>query len=265
MIRSALVNRYSFVKYYYSSFFTLALEGGSYFKPLFYEYPLDKKAYLDLQVNILLGNALKVSMETTNLDFMKGPSSRKYYFPQDRWCRIFPEIQNLAEDCFDSPGGDNGYQTLVTTLESYYIHLRNGYVLPYQNVNALEGTDKKVRRTGDLEKIPTDLYILPVQNNVDMTLSKTVSAVARGYLFFDDGISVIDQQDKTNPYAKFEFYMIKGQDGKTFSITINNVGLLKKSATPKAHERLGQIKILWSSKSGVSNIKTATITTGTGA
>lgn len=55
-----------------------------------------------------------------------------------------------------------------------------------------------------------------------MTLSKPVSAVARGYLIFDDGVSLIDT-DK-NPYAKFEFYMIKGADGKTFSITINNVG-----------------------------------------
>jgi len=90
------------VKYYYSNFFNLALEGGSFFKPLFYEYPLDPYAYKDLQVNILLGNALKLSIETTTLDFTSG---RKYYFPQDRWCRIYPEIQNLAEDCFESAGG----------------------------------------------------------------------------------------------------------------------------------------------------------------
>jgi len=62
-----------------------------------------------LQVNILLGDALKLSMETTNLDFMKGPSSRKYYFPKDRWCRVFPAINSPDQDCFDSPGGANGY------------------------------------------------------------------------------------------------------------------------------------------------------------
>lgn len=33
VIRMALVNRYNFVKYYYTSFFTMALEGGSFFKP----------------------------------------------------------------------------------------------------------------------------------------------------------------------------------------------------------------------------------------
>lgn len=45
VIRTALVNRYHYVKYYYSSFFNLALQGGSFFKPLFYEYPLDPLAY----------------------------------------------------------------------------------------------------------------------------------------------------------------------------------------------------------------------------
>lgn len=39
IIREALINRYSFIKYYYSAFYMLSLEGGSFFKPLFYEYP----------------------------------------------------------------------------------------------------------------------------------------------------------------------------------------------------------------------------------
>jgi hypothetical protein len=128
VIRMALVNRYRWVKYYYSNFFSLALHGGSFFKPLFYEYPLDTYSYKDLQVNILLGEALKLSIETTTLDFT---SSRAYYFPKDRWCRVYPEVNTPADDCFDSPGGANGYKTFPTTLESYYIHLRNGYIVPY--------------------------------------------------------------------------------------------------------------------------------------
>jgi len=77
----ALVNRYNFIKYYYSAFFMMALEGGSFFKPLFYEYPLDMKSYQDINFNILLGDALKLSMETENLDFMTKTSTRSYYFP----------------------------------------------------------------------------------------------------------------------------------------------------------------------------------------
>lgn len=120
-----------------------------------------------------------------------------------------------------------------------------------------------MRRTGDLEKFPTDLYILPVSDEIPMTLSTTVNALARGYLYIDDGVSVIDDE-KTNPYAKFEFYMKKGTAANTFSITVTNVGKLTKSDKPKEDEKLGNINILWASKSGVSNIKTATITTSTG-
>jgi hypothetical protein len=60
-----------------------------------------------------------------------------------------------------------------------------------------------------------------------MTLSQTVSAVARGYLVFDDGVSALPAD-----YAKFEFYLIKNQDGKSFQFTVNNVGKLKKGDTP---------------------------------
>lgn len=99
MIRTALLNRYSLIKYYYSSFYTYGLEGGSFFKPLFYEYPLDPLAFEDVEVNILLGDALKVSMETTTLTF---PSTRQYYFPKDRWCQIIPLMKDPKTGCIDS-------------------------------------------------------------------------------------------------------------------------------------------------------------------
>jgi hypothetical protein len=222
---------------------------------MFYEYTQDPKAYVEYEVNILLGEALKVSIETTNLDFMKGPSSRKFYFPKDRWCRILPTLADPATDCFDSPGGDTGYQTLNTNLEDYYIHLRNGYILPFQDAQK-----NKVKKTKDLETFATDLYVLPVTDNTPMTLSATVNAVARGYLIFDDGVSPLP-----NPHANFEFYMVKNADGKTFQLTFANTGDMTKPATSAAHENLGNINILWAPKSGVSAITKATITTTAGA
>ena len=258
VIRMALVNRYNFIKYYYSAFFMMALEGGSFFKPLFYEYPLDMNAYQDINFNILLGDALKLSMETENLDFMTKTSTRKYYFPQGRWCQILPPVANPATDCFDSPGGDTGTLTYETKLDSYWIHLRNGYMVPYQ-----DATLNKVRKTLDLETHFTDFYALPLSDNTPMTLSKTVNAVARGYLIFDDGVSMINTD--ANPYAKFEFFMVASADKKTFSIQVANVGKLQKSATPKDHEYLGDVYVLWADKSGVAAIKTATITLNDGS
>jgi alpha-glucosidase (family GH31 glycosyl hydrolase) len=159
VIRTALINRYSFIKYYYSSLYNIYLEGGSFFKPLFYEYPQDKKAFIDVEVNILLGDAMKLSMETTTLDFVKYPQ-RQYYFPKDRWCQILPALTKASTDCFDSPGDADGYLTLDSNIEAYYIHLRNGYVLPYQDAQK-----NMVRKTKDLEKYPTDLWILPLSDN----------------------------------------------------------------------------------------------------
>jgi hypothetical protein len=77
-----LITRYNFIKYYYSSFYDISVQGGSFFKPLFYEYPLDKRSYDEVEINILLGNSLKLSIETTNLDYVKNPAvTRNFYFP----------------------------------------------------------------------------------------------------------------------------------------------------------------------------------------
>ena len=155
VIKRALINRYNFVKYYYTAFYDISTVGGSFFKPLFYEYPLDSFSYNDIQINMLIGSAMKLSMETTNLDFMDDPAvERQFYFPQARWCRILPPLDTAA-DCFESTGGANGYQTYTTGLEDYYIHLRGGYIVPYQ-----DATKNNVLKTKDLEKYPTDIYVL---------------------------------------------------------------------------------------------------------
>ena len=62
IIRTALRNRYSLIRYYYSQFQNMHLQGGSFFKPLFFEWPADPLAYVDLEVNIMLGDSLKASI-----------------------------------------------------------------------------------------------------------------------------------------------------------------------------------------------------------
>lgn len=90
-----------------------------------------------------------------------------------------------------------------------------------------------------------------------MTLSKTVPAVARGFVIFDDGVAALP-----NPYAKFEFYMVKSASDSLFTITFNKVGDLTKGNDPKQHENLGDIHIMWASKSGLDKIKEAKINYG---
>lgn len=117
----------------------------------------------------------------------------------------------------------------------------------------------KVRKTLDLQKVATDLWILPLSDNQPMTLSATVNAVARGYVIFDDGVAALP-----TPYAKFELYLIKNADGKTYQMTVKNVGTLTKGDKPNADENLGNIYLMWVSKTANTGIKTAKITTSGG-
>ena len=211
-----------------------------------YEYPLDPYAYKDLQVNILLGSALKLSMETTSLDFTQ---SRNYYFPKDRWCRIYPEIQSLKDDCFDSPGGANGYQSFPTTLESYYIHLRNGYIVPYQ-----DAPGHKVRKTLDLTTFGTDFYALPL----DPVSTPKSTALALGHLYFDDGVSVI--ADDASNYKRFDIALTQSDDKKTMTFVVVPSGNMKQPDPLPADHSVGTIYVLWASKSGLSSIKSVTLT-----
>jgi alpha-glucosidase (family GH31 glycosyl hydrolase) len=68
--------------YYYSHFWDIHDNGGSFFKPLFFEFPSDLIAYQEIEYNILLGDALKASILTVE------PTDTKfsYYFPEGIWC-----------------------------------------------------------------------------------------------------------------------------------------------------------------------------------
>ncbi len=64
LIRTALLQRYSLLRYIYSSFHQIGQQGGAFFKPLYYDYPNDNSTYDDdsTERNILLGSALKLSI-----------------------------------------------------------------------------------------------------------------------------------------------------------------------------------------------------------
>lgn len=63
IMKDAILTKYSLVKYYYTQLFTLSTLGGSaFYKPLFFEYPDDIKAYDNQKYNIMLGDSLKLSI-----------------------------------------------------------------------------------------------------------------------------------------------------------------------------------------------------------
>jgi alpha-glucosidase len=87
VMRTAIRNRYTLIRYYYSQFWQINEEGGSFFKPLFFDFGDDPNAYKVIEKNMLLGDHLKASVETTNLTKQ---DKVDFYFPTGTWCQIIP-------------------------------------------------------------------------------------------------------------------------------------------------------------------------------
>ena len=68
IMRYAIKTKYEMIRYYYSSLLLLSLRGsGTFYKPLFFEFPEDMMAYQGLTTNIMLGDALKLSVNSEKL------------------------------------------------------------------------------------------------------------------------------------------------------------------------------------------------------
>lgn len=98
------------IRYYYTHLFMQSLYGtGSFFNPLFFSFPEDTNAFIDTHLNIMLGPALKLSVQTATL----GKDETSYYFPKGTWCDVFDPTQH----CFSSPNGI--YKTLPSTAKDF--------------------------------------------------------------------------------------------------------------------------------------------------
>ena len=247
VIRTALINRYSLIKYYYTSFMEIGDFGGSFFKPCFFEWQDDPKCYDEvlLRNNIMLGNALKASINTQTLDFVTNPTT-DFYFPEGRWCQILPTMGAY----FDTTGTNTKTQTLPSGLEDYYVHMRSGFVIPHADV-----VKNKVRTTQDLENLPTDIVVFAdaINSAKSTPTLVNVQATAIGTIYLDDGVSYDDK-------ARFDIYSQNGGD-KTFTFNVSPVASMVGKVRGKAQEKVGLITFLAASKSdGMDKITKATLT-----
>lgn len=62
IIRWAMFNKMSLIRYYYSEMSHVQLAGGSFYKPLFFDYPTEDGAYSHQSRNVMIGNHLKFGM-----------------------------------------------------------------------------------------------------------------------------------------------------------------------------------------------------------
>lgn len=58
------------------------------YKPLFFEFPEDPGAYEDIANNVMIGQALKTSVNAVNLT----QEETDFYFPKGTWCSLFEPV-----------------------------------------------------------------------------------------------------------------------------------------------------------------------------
>lgn len=65
-IRNAMYTKLSLIRYYESMLTRVSILGGTFYKPLFFEFPNDAGAYDAQMLNVMLGDALKLSVQSTD-------------------------------------------------------------------------------------------------------------------------------------------------------------------------------------------------------
>jgi alpha-glucosidase (family GH31 glycosyl hydrolase) len=198
-MRDAIFVKYSLLRYFYTNLFLLSVDPattGTFYKPMFFEYPNDPLAYqADPSENLMLGFALKVSIKTS-LSASWTDDTHPFYFPGDgNWCDI---IDPTSQCVYKSTTGTSRMVPQPSNLTQFQVFLREGHILPYQNAKILNP-----KTSEDLKKHSVDFLIHP-RNTTSSSLlgGKTVIFEASGVYVNDDGVTPVGRINQGyNHYA----------------------------------------------------------------
>lgn len=186
IMQRAINIKYSMIRYYYTYLHNIHKEGGTLYKPLFFEFPDDAKAYEDQPYNIMLGKAMKLGINSNVL----GQDETTFLFPKGTWCDLF----NVTIPCTVNEGDASIEQLLPSKAYNFHLHLREGYIVPMQDVVAMNNESFTIKTSADLQKQPVDFHILGA-----VDASKQGAFKATGDYINDDGIST--KGSKLNGYT----------------------------------------------------------------
>ena len=193
--------RYSLLRYFYTEIFKISIgKKGAFFKPVFFEYYSDKKAYEKVDESFMLGEALIVYPV-----FNDSIEDIKVYIPKGDWY-TFPSgeiIRNKTE------GGEK--ITLSGDYNNINIFMRGGYILPFQDTFS-----KFIPNTHQLHEEFTELIIIPDSENYS----------AKGELIFDD--DSYDTLEMNNYYhinIKFKYSKLDFDLNEKMTTPYNNTDI----------------------------------------
>jgi len=95
----AMFKKLHMIRYLYTQMSIIQQEGGSYFRPVFYDFPNEEGAYADQELNVMLGPSLKLSVQSGQI----GQDSTDFYFPTGKWCEVYCLSDQSC--CLTAPAG----------------------------------------------------------------------------------------------------------------------------------------------------------------
>jgi lysosomal alpha-glucosidase len=174
IMKKALKMRYTLLPYLYTLFYRSVVYGETVVRPLFFEFTHDKLTH-GIDQQFMFGQAFLI---TPVLE--QGATSVQGYFPNETWY----QYQN-GEQLNNTQGP---YVTLNAPLSEINVHVRAGYVIPYQHPSVTTTASRKN---------PFGLLV---------TLKPGLSS--NGTLFWDDGESYDSIDNK-----KFNLFNFTANEG----------------------------------------------------
>ena len=172
IIKKDIMVRYSLIRYFYSQLFLVSLnEKGAFFKPVMFEYPLDKNSYDDIESKIMLGEALLLCAFFENHE-----KNKTFIFPNSNF-NIYPSGYTVLNYTNDSNYSNKLRKSLSGKLNELHLFMRGGYIIPMQDT-----FDNYVMNT----------YYLR-QQKINLIINPDHEGYSKGTIFFDnDEIDTIE-------------------------------------------------------------------------
>ncbi|WKX94045.1 hypothetical protein Q1695_011364 [Nippostrongylus brasiliensis] len=188
--------RYYYLPYLYSLHFAAAINGGTVVRPVFFEFPTDVETQ-NLGHQFMWGSAVLIAPVVD-----QGAVSVTAYLPEDDWYSLF--------DYNYGQWFAHGYQEFPAPWTSLIpVFVRGGSILPRQAANLTTAASRQS---------PFELLIAPGLNYV--------RNAAQGFLFWDDGETIVDSFS-THNYFQWSFRYQSDDEAAFLSInTIRNAGFL---------------------------------------
>ena len=195
---SAIRIKYSLINYYYTHLFSVSQQGGTIFRPTFFEFPSDIRLQADhSQDNFMIGSSLLVHPVLS-----QGVSSVSAYFPAEIWYNWYSGKRIITPF--------NRTLTLDAPLTgNINIHMRGGSIIPRNDASSTANNVEKLRL-----------------GNLTLVIAINAQGKAFGQLVLDDGLSL--GTIESGNYTSVQFAYVENDSGAELIFNVVQSGYVRK-------------------------------------